>query len=261
MDYEKAKRTIVAGIKHYFDTHKFTKAVIGLSGGIDSTVCAYLTVEAIGSENVTGIFLPDHITSTKSHDDAHEVAKRLKIQAYTIEIHEIVEFFKKLDKRFDSKSEIPLANSKARARMMTLYYYSNVKNTLVIGTSDKSETMLGYATKFGDSAADLEPIGELWKSEVIEFGKFLNVPETITSKKPSPELMEGKTADSELGATYDVLDKILKLHFEEKLNADAIAKKGFDKELVENVFERIKVNEHKRNMPPIVGISGTNKTL
>ena len=255
MDYQKVKESIVAGIKHYFNTHKFKKAVIGLSGGIDSTVCAYLTVEAIGNENVAGIFLPDHITSSQSHDDAHEVAKRLKIQTHTIEIHDIVDFFKKLDKRFESKSDIPLANSKARARMMTLYYYSNVNNTLVIGTSDKSETMLGYATKFGDSAADLEPIGELWKTEVIDFGKFLRVPESITSKKPSPELMEGKTADSELGATYDVLDKILKLHFEEKLDAGSIAKKGFEQKVVDNVFERIRANEHKRSMPPIIGIS------
>ena len=256
MDYQKVKGAIVAGISDYFNKHKFKKAVIGLSGGIDSTVCAYLTVGAIGSGNVTGIFLPDHITSLQSHDDAHEVAKRLNIKTHTIEIHEIVDFFKKLDKRFESRSEIPLANSKARARMMLLYYYSNVENTLVIGTSDKSEAMLGYATKFGDSAADLEPIGELWKTDVIEFGKFLKVPDSITSKKPSPELMEGKTADSELGATYDILDKILKLHFEEKLNVDAIIKKGFDGKVVENVFERIKVNEHKRNMPPIISISG-----
>ena len=256
MDYQKVKDAIVAGIKDYFNTHKFKKAVIGLSGGIDSSVCAYLAVEAIGNENVTGIFLPDHITSIQSRDDAHEVAKRLSIKTHTIEIHEIVDFFKKLDKRFESKSEIPLANSKARSRMMILYYYANVENTLVIGTSDKSETMLGYATKFGDSAADIEPIGELWKSEVIEFGKFLKVPESITSKKPSPELMEGKTADSELGATYDVLDRILKLHFEEKLNAGAIAEKGFGRKVVDNVFERIRVNEHKRTMPPIIGISG-----
>ena len=120
MDYQKVKDSIVAGIEHYFNTHKFKKAVIGLSGGIDSSVCAYLAVEAIGNENVTGIFLPDHITSIQSRDDAHEVAKRLSIKTHTIEIHEIVDFFKKLDKRFESKSEIPLANSKARSRMMIL---------------------------------------------------------------------------------------------------------------------------------------------
>ena len=178
----------------------------------------------------------------------------MKIKTHTIEIHGIVDFFRKLDNKFSSKSEIPLANSKARARMMILYYYANIKNTLVMGTSDKSETMLGYATKYGDSAADLEPIGDLWKTEVIEIGKFLKVPESITGKKPSPELMEGKTADSELGASYDVLDKILKLHFEEKLGADEIIKKGFDKHLVENVFERIRLNEHKRDMPPVIKI-------
>lgn len=255
MDYQKIKHAIVSGIKDYFDAHNFKKAVIGLSGGIDSTVCAYLTVEALGNENVAGLFMPDHITSTQSHDDAHEVAKRLNIRTHTIEIHDIVEFFKTLDKKFQSKSEIPLANSKARARMMILYYYANIEKALVIGTSDKSEVMLGYATKFGDSAADIEPVGDLWKTELIEFGKFLGVPESIASKKPSPELMEGKTADSELGAAYDVLDKILKLHFEEKLDADAIAKKGFDRKVVENVFERIKVNEHKRNMPPVLKIT------
>ena len=254
MDYQKIKSIIVLGIQDYFKKNNFQKAVIGLSGGIDSTVAAYLTVEALGNENVTALFMPEYTTSKQNHDDAHEVAKRLKIQAITIEIHQVTDFFKGLNKKFSCKSEIPLANSKARARMMILYYYANVENALVIGTSDKSETMLGYATKFGDSAADIEPIGELWKTDLIEFGKFLKVPESITSKKPSPELMEGKTADSELGAAYDVLDKILKLHFEEKLNADEIIKKGFDKTLVGNIFERIKLNEHKRKMPPVIGI-------
>ncbi|MEK6946779.1 MAG: NAD+ synthase [Nanoarchaeota archaeon] len=254
MDYNKVRGTIVNGIKDYFKKNNFQKAVIGLSGGIDSTVAAYLAVEALGSDNVAGIFLPDSVTSSQSRDDAHEVAGRLKIKAHTVEIHEIVDFFKKLDNQFNSKSEIPLANSKARARMMILYYYANVETALVVGTSDKSEAMLGYATKFGDSAADIEPIGDLWKTEVIELGKFLKVPESITSKKPSPELMEGKTADSELGAAYNVLDKILRLHFDEKLNADEIAKKGFDKNLVGNVFKRIKLNEHKRKMPPVIKI-------
>src|SRR3989344_4575025 len=255
MDCQKIKPTIVSGIRDYFNTHKFTKAVIGLSGGIDSTVCAYLAVEALGSGNVIGLFMPDHITSSQSHDDAHEVAKRLGIQTFTIEIHDAVDFFKKLESKFKPASEIPLANSKARIRMAVLYYYANAHNALVIGTSDKSEIMLGYATKFGDSAADIELIGDLWKTEPIEFGKFLHVPESVTSKKPGPELMEGKTADSELGATYDILDKILKLHFEEKLDADLIVKKGFDRKTVDSVFERIRVNEHKRNMPPVIGIS------
>src|SRR3989344_3964248 len=252
MDYKKISGAIVSGIRDYFKKNNFQKAVIGLSGGIDSTVCAYLAVEALGSDNVTGIFLPDSVTSSQSQNDAHEVAKRLKIKTHTIEIHGIVDFFRKLDNKFSSKSEIPLANSKARARMMILYYYANIKNTLVMGTSDKSETMLGYATKYGDSAADIEPIGELWKTEVIEFGKFLKVPESITSKKPSPELMQGKTADTELGAAYEVLDEILKLHFERKLNANEIIKEGFDKKLVENIFERIRLNEHKRKMPPVL---------
>lgn len=255
MDYKKIKEVIVAGIKDYFKKHNFSKAAIGLSGGIDSTVCAYLAVEALGNDNVVGLFMPDHITSSQSRDDAHEVARRLNIKTHTIEIHDVVNFFKKLDIKFAPKSEVPLANSKARTRMAVLYYYANSRNALVIGTSDKSEIMLGYATKFGDSAADIELIGELWKTEAIEFGKFLGVPESITSRKPGPELMEGKTADSELGATYDVLDEILKLYFKEKLSADAIIKKGFDRKLVENVFERVRVNEHKRNMPPVIGIS------
>ncbi|MEK6891974.1 MAG: NAD+ synthase [Nanoarchaeota archaeon] len=254
MNCTEVKNILVYGIRDYFKKNNFQKAVIGLSGGIDSTVAAYLTVEALGSENVTAIFMPEYMTSKQSHDDAHEVARRLKIKTHTIEIHDFVDFFKKLNERFNCKSEIPLANSKARARMMILYYYANAHNALVIGTSDKSETMLGYATKFGDSAADLEPIGDLWKTEVIEFGKFLKVPESITSKKPSPELMQGKTADFELGATYDVLDKILKLHFEEKLNVDAIVKKGFDRKVVVNAFKRIRLNEHKRKMPTVIKI-------
>ena len=148
-----------------------------------------------------------------------------------------------------------MSNAKARTRMMLLYYFANLDNSLVIGTSDKSEIALGYTTKYGDSGADILVLGDLWKTEVIELGKYLGVPEKILQKKPSAELILGQTAEKELGASYEVLDKILKMHIEDDLSASEIAEKGFDKKIVQNAAERIRLNEHKRRTAMLIRVS------
>ena len=263
MDTKKTSEAIITGIKGYFQKHNLSKAVIGLSGGIDSSITAFLSARALGSENVTGILMPEEgLTSDSSVNDAMEVVNILKINNHKIPINNLINNFNSINKTiFNNKNqngnknnEIAIANSKARIRMSILYYFANINNALVIGTSNKSETVLGYATKYGDAASDILPIGDLWKTQVIELAKYLGVPEKIINKKPTAELVAGVTDESELGAPYEIIDKILKLHFEKKAPKDEIISDGFDRKLVENVLLRIKVNEHKGRMPTVVRV-------
>ena len=254
---QKICNILVSGIKHYFQKNNFHKAVIGLSGGIDSAVSCCLAVQALGKENVLALLMPEsESTSKESIEDAKKLIEKLGIKYEMIAINDLVQFFKKLNKKIKIKEDkTAIANVKARARMMLLYYFANLNKALVIGTSDKSEIMLGYTTKYGDNASDVMPIGDLYKTEVIELGRFLGIPEPILKKKPSPELIKGYSAETELGAGYEVLDKILKLHIEENLSAQEIIKKGFEKRIVNNVIERIRLNEHKRGSPIIIRAS------
>lgn len=245
---------LISGIRGYFRKNNFQKAVVGLSGGIDSSVASYLAARALGNKNVTAILMPDlGTTSRQSIEDAELIAKKLKIRHHAAPISEIINYFEGVSGRLKlKKSAYAAANAKARARMMILYYFANLDKALVIGTSDKSEIALGYTTKYGDNAADILVIGDLWKSEVIELGKFLGVPAKILKKKPSAELIIGQTAEKELGASYETLDKILKAYIEDGLSPEQIIGKGFEKKLVKNVIGRVRMNEHKRrNAMPI----------
>ncbi|MBS3114223.1 NAD+ synthase [Candidatus Woesearchaeota archaeon] len=257
MNTKEVCSALILGIRDYFRKNNFQKAVVGLSGGLDSSVVAALVVEALGRQNVTAILMPDiGTTSTKSMEHAASLVKRLKINHYKISINDFVQYFNNLNKKLRFKKSIyAISNVKARTRMMILYYFANLENALVIGTSDKSEIALGYTTKYGDNAADILVIGDLWKTEVIEMGRFLGIPESILRKKPSAELVKGITAEKELGASYDVLDKILKICIEDGLSPEQITSKGFNKKLVSNVIDRIRLNEHKRRTAMLIRVS------
>jgi len=257
MNAEEVYNVLVSKIKDYFDKHNFKKAVIGLSGGVDSSVTAHLAVKALGNENVTVLLMPDlEVTSKQTIEDSKKVVEQLKIKHYDIHISDFVNNFKNLNKELNLKEDVhAIANVKARARMILLYYFANISNALVIGTSDKSEIMLGYATKYGDNASDILAVGDLWKTEVTELGRYLGVPDSILNKKPTAELVHGQTDEADLGAPYEVLDKMLKLHFEEKFSMKEIIEKGFDKELVENAFERMEIHGHKSTVPELIKVS------
>ena len=230
---------------------------MGLSGGVDSAVSCALSVKALGNENVTTILMPEiGVTSEANIRDAESLAKNLKIRHYVIPVNDFVSNFQKINKKFGFRNEnFALANTKARARMMILYYYANINKALVVGTSNKSEAVLGYATKHGDNAVDVQVIGDLWKTQVIELAKELGIPEQIIEKTPTAELVAGQTDEGELGAPYPILDKILKLHFEDKKSKEEIIKIGFDSKLVEGMFERIRQNKHKGTGPVVLKIS------
>jgi len=254
---EEVHDALILGIRDYFKKNNFNKAVIGLSGGIDSSVAGSLVVKALGNKNVITLLMPElGVTSSESIKDAESLVKKLNIKHHFLAINEIVQCFNSLNKNFKPKNDVySIANLKARIRMMLLYYFANLNNALVIGTSDKSEIALGYTTKYGDNAADILVIGDLWKTEVIEMGKFLRIPSSILNKKPSAELIIGQTAEKELGASYGLLDKILKMHIEEDLSMQEIIDKGFNKKIVKNVIDRIRLNEHKRRTAMLIRVS------
>ena len=182
--------------------------VIGMSGGIDSTVAAYLSVGALGREKVLGLLLPSHTTPDGSQAETMEVVGKLRIDHVRVPITDIIQSFGKYLPEFEEGS-LRKANLQARVRMCILYYFANLKNYLVCGTTDASENFLGYCTKYGDGAADIEPLIKLTKTELRSIAKELGVPENIITKKSSPELMARQDAEKELGISYELLDRLL----------------------------------------------------
>lgn len=242
MDYNKVENQISGFIRRMVSESGMKKAVIGLSGGIDSTVVAYLTVKALGKENVYGIILPCEDNIYKN--DAFNLAERLDINYEILSIKKFVDDFISI-KHINDK--IRIGNFMARIRMCILYDKAKELDALVIGTTNKTEMLLGYFTKYGDGAVDIEPIADLYKTEIFELAKYLGVPENIINKTPSADLWEGQTDEEELGMNYDNIDKILKLLSEEKVkigtqeNRDDIMK----------VLSIIKNNKHKTTPIPI----------
>ena len=254
MDYRDLHLKIVTGIRDYMGKAGFKQAVIGLSGGIDSSLTLKLAVDALGCENVYGILMPELALSKRENiEHAEKLAKMLGVNSVKVPINRFLIEFSNLPWNLDETSGLKLANMnvKARVRANILYHFANSYNCLVFGTSNLSETLLGYGTKYGDLAADLEIIGSLYKTEVRGLAKFLSLPDEIITKPPSAELYENQTDSDELGADYELLDQIL-------VNLDkgevGLIELGFDPGLVRDVLYRVKSNKHKTVMPKIISI-------
>jgi len=196
-------------IKEQVQESRSIGLVIGISGGIDSTVAAFLSVRALGKERVFGLLLPSHTTPDEDEKDAMEVVRKLGIEHARIPISNIIECFGKHLPEFE-EGKVPKANLQARIRMCVLYYFANLKNYLVCGTTDASENFLGYYTKYGDGAADIEPLINLTKTDLKSMAKELGVPDNIIKKKPSPSLVADQSAEDELGLSYEIVDRLLR---------------------------------------------------
>ena len=254
IDIEEAKTVIEDFIKTYVKNAGCNGVVIGLSGGVDSAVTTILCIEALGNKNVKCLFLPDSTTPESDIRHKEILVKKFNLDCKTINITPLVNEFLKYC--IIKPDKYALANIKARIRMILLFEYANMTKNLVCGTSNKSELLVGYFTKYGDGGVDIIPIGDLYKTQVWELAKKLNIPEEIISKPPTAGLWKDQYDEDELKLSYDKLDKIL-AGLEKKIDKKTIAKlanvKPFDVERIENM--RIHSQHKRRNaLIPKIGI-------
>lgn len=253
LEVESTRQLLVSFLREGFRSAGLSRAVVGLSGGIDSTVSCFLAVAALGRENVLGIRMPYKTSSRESLEHAQLVTDQLKIDSLTIEITPMVE---PLINKFPQMNTVRMGNIMARQRMIVLYDQSAANDALVVGTGNKTEIILGYTTLYGDSACALNPIGDLYKTQVRQVGAYLGVPEIILQKPPSADLWQGQTDEGEMGITYEKVDKLLFMLVEEGKKIEDCLKAGFSKEFIHSVFSRARRNRFKRALPPIAPVGG-----
>jgi len=247
LDWSEIDTRVTRFIKDYFDKSKTKGIVVSLSGGIDSCTVAVLSALAIGGDKVVGLMLPEKETyNAQDVKHARLVAEKFGFKTEMIDITSTLEAFYKSIPIFDPSDGICKGNIKARTRMIYVYYYANRFKMLVCGSSDKSETMMGYFTKWGDIAADISPIMDLYKTQVRKLAHHIGVPKEIIAKPSSPTLWPGQLAEKELGIKYEQLDLIL-YGIEHFLKTEEIAKQlNVEKELIDKLKHRWLSTEHKR---------------
>ena len=245
-------KILTSFIREEMAKFNFSRGILGLSGGLDSSVSAYLAAEALGADNVTALILPYGSSQKKDVEDAEVVANTLGINTLTIDISPMVDAFYH---NFPTDSKVIRGNKMARERMSILYDFSAREDSLIIGTSNKTELLLGYGTIHGDMASALNPIGDLYKTQVRCLASFLGVPERIINKAPSAGLWPGQTDEGEIGLSYDLIDSILHLLIDLRKSQSQIIKEGFEVDAVERIIHLIKSSEFKRKLPPIAKVS------
>ena len=248
MDCEYVADTIRDGLKRFLGKKN---AIIGISGGIDSAVIAALCVNAVGKDKVVCVQMPCGDQSVK---DGTILIEHLGLENGVVNIKPIVDVFVKQLYMVDD-SKLTNGNIRARVRMTSLYAVAGSCNGMVIGTGNKTEIMLGYFTKYGDGGVDIEPIGDLYKTEVFQLAKYLGLPDCIVNKAPSAELWEGQTDEGEIGMTYAEMDGILRGMETKGLFFDRnalVEKYGSDK--VQTIQGKVNGSDHKRNMPKSISL-------
>jgi NAD+ synthase len=233
------------------------RAVLGLSGGIDSALVAYLAAKALGSENVLCVLMPYKTSSRDSITDAKLVIDQLKTDSMTVDISSMVDAY--LEK-FPEATPLRRGNVMARCRMIALYDLSMAHGALVLGTSNKTELLLGYGTIFGDLASAINPIGDLYKTEVRALSRHMGVPDPIIKKLPSADLWVGQSDETDLGFTYEEVDKLLIDLVDRRIPSEILIERGADEAFVRGVQEKIRRSQFKRR-PPIVAKVSSRSTI
>ncbi len=252
-DEEEVYKALLLAIRDYVEKNSFERVVLGLSGGIDSSLVACLAVDALGKDRVVGVFMPSEFTSSESREDVYELSKNLGISLLEYPIKEVYRTYLTL---LDSK-ELSIAeeNLQARIRANILFYLSNKYGWLVLSTSNKSESAVGYSTIYGDMAGGFAPIKDLYKTWVYKLARYRNsikpdIPERVLLKPPTAELRPNQT-DQDTLPPYELLDQVLELHIEEGMGLEDIVALGFDRELVKKVLRMVRRAEYKRRQAPI----------
>lgn len=251
-----AVEVIVGFIRSQMQQTGFTRLVVGLSGGVDSAAVAYLAARAIGADNLLAIRMPYRTSSEASETDALRVVEDLGCRTERIEITPMVEPMLELISGEDpAATNVRRGNVMARQRMIILYDRSAAFDALVIGTSNKTEALLGYGTLHGDMAAALQPIGDLYKTQLRAVARELGVPEEVVAKPPSADLWPGQTDEGELGRSYDALDRVLFALVDRRWTIDRCVDAGLERSLVEWVAGRVARMEFKRQLAPVAKLS------
>ncbi len=255
IDCEKEVNLITSFIQRIVEEAGAKGVLVGLSGGVDSSLVVALCVKALGNDKVIGLIMPEDFTPKKDIQDAEELAGSLRIKLIYAPINTIVStFIKSLN--IDTKEpyqKVPLANLRARVRMCILYYYANLYNYLVAGTGDKSEDLIGYFTKYGDGGVDFLPIAHLYKTQVRMLAEYLGVPKSIAYKPSSPQLYPGHKATDEIPLDYEQLDPVLYALFDLKLSPEEVSKlTNTSLSLIEGILRLHENSEHKRRYPKML---------
>jgi NAD+ synthase len=251
MDYEMVERNIARFITNVVSEANADGVVLGLSGGVDSSVVATLCVKALGRKRVVGTFMPASFTPSEDQFDAKSLADNLGISTLFVPMTSIVE---KLLEAVPIKvgKRVAVGNVLARMRMIVNYYVANSVNYLVAGTGDRSEILMGYFTKYGDGGADLLPIGHLYKTEVRELATYLGLPPRLASKPSSPQLWDGQKATDEIPVDYPVLDQVLRGLFDANESTSDVAERlNIQLDMVERIRQTFKRSRHKRTVLPV----------
>jgi NAD+ synthase len=251
-----ARQILVEFLRTEIQRAGFRRGVIGLSGGVDSALACYLAAEALGPENVLAVRMPYKSSAPESYAHAELVVRATGVQERTLPVTPMADALFEL---VPDAGSIRRGNVFARLRMILLYDQSAEFQGLVIGTGNKTEILLGYTTLYGDSACALNPLGDLYKTQIRQLARAVGVPEVILAKPPSADLWVGQTDEGELGFTYEQVDRLLMLLVDGRYSPQACVEQGFPTAFVEQVLERIRHNQYKRLPPPIAKLS--NRTV
>ena len=253
LNCESVRKVLAGFIDNEVRKAGFHRVVVGLSGGVDSSLSAYLAAEALGPANVWGILMPYRTSSPESAAHAAMVVQALGINSLTIEITPMVDAYFGI---FPDADQVRRGNKMARERMTILFDHSARLGALVLGTSNKTELLLGYGTLHGDMASAVNPLGDLYKTQVRQLSRHLGVPAVIVEKHPSADLWEGQTDEAELGFTYEEVDKVLCLLVDQRYElSELIAECRFDEKFVRAVARKVQASQYKRRLPVIAKIS------
>jgi len=253
---ESVRKILTGFIRSEITRAGFSRSIVNLSGGLDSSLTCYLAAEALGAENVQALFLPYKSSTPESLTHAEMVINALGVSSLTIPITDMADAFIAIEPEM---SRLRQGNIMARLRMIVLYDQSEVFHALPVGTGNKTEILLGYTTLFGDSASAINPLGDLYKTQVRQLARAVGVPATIIDKPPTADLWVGQTDEGELGFTYAEVDQLLYLLVDQRYKPEDCVQAGFPESFVRAVIERVRRNQFKRLMPPIAKLS--NRTV